>query len=264
MSVTPLFLPAHRLERLPGALASGADAIILDLEDGVPREAKARVCDAVARLSRHALPILVRINAGGTPWHDSDAAMVRAHRHIAGVMLPKCEQPIEAGRFGNLPVWGLIETAAGIGNARTIAASPGIARLAFGSVDYCADVGCAHMRESLAHARSELVLASRIGAIAAPVDGVHLELADDAGVEAEARHASDLGFGGKLAIHPRQVRPIVRGFAPTRAQVIWAERIIAGGAGGAVAIDGRMVDEPVRAMAAAVLRRADAADPGDR
>ncbi|WP_319824004.1 CoA ester lyase [Thalassovita sp.] len=254
---TPLFVPANRPERFAKAAASGANAVILDLEDAVAAADK----DA-ARAQLDAgfapLPVLVRINAHGTPWHDADlAAVIRAG--FAAVILPKAEQPSQvaatAATLNDTPLIALIESAQGLANARAIAALDGVARLAFGSVDFCADLGCAHQQEVLLPARSELVLASRLAGIAPPIDGVTVQLDDPAIAEGDAAHARALGMTGKLCIHPRQIDPIRRAFAPSAAELVWARRVLAAGEG-AVSVDGQMVDAPVRIRAHAILNAA--------
>jgi citrate lyase subunit beta/citryl-CoA lyase len=243
-----LFVPADRPERFAKAAASGADAIIIDLEDAVAPAAKAHARAALAQLPT-GVEIWVRINAAGTFWHEADVAAL-AGLPIAGAMLAKAENPAALQAIG-VPVIALIETARGIAAARKIASAA--VRLAFGSIDYAADLGMAHTREALASARAELVLASRLAGIAAPLDGVTATI--DEGVEEDARHAAALGFAGKLCIHPRQITAARAGFAPSAADIAWAQRIIAAGAGGAVAVDGAMVDAPVRLRAEQILAR---------
>jgi citrate lyase subunit beta/citryl-CoA lyase len=257
--VVPLFVPANRPERFAKAAASGADAVILDLEDAVAPDAK----DA-ARASLTSnftdLPVLVRINAVGTRWHEEDrAALQRAS--FAAVMVPKAEATAEFEALCDaspIPVVALVESAQGLADARRIAATPNVLRLAFGSIDFSADVGCAHTRQALLGARSELVLASRLARLVPPLDGVTTSIEDASLIEADARHAVELGFGGKLCIHPRQIDPIRTGFAPAEEEIAWARRVLGSG-DGAVSVDGAMVDEPVRIRARALLRRAGAA-----
>ncbi|MFT4149802.1 MAG: CoA ester lyase [Paracoccaceae bacterium] len=249
----PLFVPANRSERFARAAASGADAVILDLEDAVAAEDK-ETARAALETAFTDLPVIVRINAAGTPWHLADMATVSALRPAA-VILPKAEDAAKAAGIAaasGLPVIALVETAAGLANARAMAAAAGVVRLAFGSVDFCADLGCAHLREVLLPARTELVLASRLAGIAAPLDGVTVQLDDPALSHDDARHARDLGMTGKLCIHPKQIAPVLRAFAPSQAEIDWARRVLAAG-GGAVAVDGGMVDEPVRLRARAIL-----------
>ncbi|MCF8480957.1 MAG: CoA ester lyase [Rhodospirillum sp.] len=254
----PLFVPAHRPDRFAKAARAGADAVILDLEDAVPREAKDTARAALSRDFTD-LPVIVRINPPGTPWHASDLAAVRALSADA-VMLPKSDDPAVVSSVHDIldrrvPILALIETAWGLARARDIAGLPGVARLAFGSVDFCADLGCAHLREVLLPARHALVLAARLAGIPAPIDGVTTALGDPAVTRDDAAHARDLGMTGKLCIHPKQVDEVKRAFAPSKADLDWARRVLASG-DGAVAVDGAMVDEPVRLRARAILAAA--------
>lgn len=252
----PLFVPANRPERFAKAAASGCDAVILDLEDAVAVDAKGAARAALATDFTDLL-VVVRINAYGSPWHDADVAAVAALKPAA-VILPKAEDAgvtaAVAAALG-LPVIALIESALGLAQARAIAAAPGVVRLAFGSVDFCADLGCAHLRDVLLPARSELVLASRLAGIAAPIDGVTVQLDDLSVSHDDAAHARALGMTGKLCIHPKQIAEVRRAFAPTPAELDWARRVVASG-DGAVSVDGAMVDEPVRIRARAILAEA--------
>ena len=252
----PLFVPANRPERFAKAAASGTDAVILDLEDAVPQDAKATARAALAADFTD-LPVLVRVNAPGTPWHDADVAAV-AGLPAAAVILPKAEDgaicSAVAAATGK-PVIALIESGLGLAQARAIAAAEGVGRLAFGSIDFCADLGCEHLREVLLPARSELVLASRLAGIAGPIDGVTVQLDDLSVIRGDAAHARAMGMTGKLCIHPKQVAEVRNSFAPTEAQIDWARRVLASG-DGAVSVDGAMVDEPVRIRARAILAQA--------
>ncbi|WP_417210321.1 HpcH/HpaI aldolase/citrate lyase family protein [Antarctobacter sp.] len=254
---TPLFVPASKPERFGKAAASGADAVILDLEDAVAAADK-----DTARAALDAgftdLPVIVRINAIGTPWHAADLAAVTG-AGFAAVILPKSETPDTVAQvvaaLPGLPVIALIESALGLANARAIATVKGVERLAFGSVDFCADLRCAHLRDILLPVRSELVLASRLGGIASPIDGVTVQLDDLAATRDDAGHARDLGMTGKLCIHPKQIAEVKRAFAPSEKEISWAKRVLASG-DGAVSVDGAMVDEPVRIRARAILAAA--------
>jgi citrate lyase subunit beta / citryl-CoA lyase len=255
--IAPLFVPANRPERLQKAAASGADAIIIDLEDAVPAEAKNQA-RAELRTDFTKLPILVRINGSGTAWHSEDLAAV-SQLPFAAIIVPKAElnSGLEAVLWGSASaprVVALIETALGLSEARQIAALPGVARIAFGSIDYCADMGCAHTRDALLAARLELVLASRLAGKPQPIDGVTTELNNSEVVIDDSRYARDLGFGGKLCIHPRQVDSVLKGFLPSENEIVWARKILSSG-DGAVAVDGAMVDEPVRLRARSILDR---------
>jgi len=252
----PLFVPANRPERFAKAAASATDAVILDLEDAVPQDAKEAARAALAADFTD-LPVFVRINARGTPWHDADVAAV-AGLPVAAVILPKAEDAATCSAVAaatGKPVIALIESGRGLAQARAIAAAKGVERLAFGSIDFCADLGCEHLREVLLPARSELVLASRLAGIAGPIDGVTVQLDDLSVTRDDATHARAMGMTGKLCIHPRQVAEVRNSFAPTQAQIDWARRVLASG-DGAISVDGAMVDEPVRIRARAILAQA--------
>jgi citrate lyase subunit beta / citryl-CoA lyase len=256
--VTALFVPADRPERFSKAQSSGADAIIIDLEDAVAPSAK-----ATAR-SNLCLPgvlptgceVFVRVNGRQTPWYSDDLAAV-ARLQAAGVVLPKAESAEDVAHTSKsipgAPLIALIETARGLAAVREISAVLGVTRLAFGSIDFCVDIGAAHGRDALLAARSAIVLASRLSELAPPLDGITTSIDDSALIEEDARYAYRLGFGGKLCVHPRQIVPVRRGFASSPEEIAWAKRILAAGTEGAIAVDGTMVDSPVRARARQIL-----------
>lgn len=251
---TPLFVPANRPERFSKAAGSGTDAVILDLEDAVAVDAKDVARTALTKDFTN-LPVIVRINAHGTQFHEADITAIVA-LGPAAVILPKAEDATATAsvveQLKGIPLVALIETARGLSNARQIAATVGVVRLAFGSVDFCSDLGCAHLREILLPARTELVLASRLAGIAAPIDGVTVQLDNPEVSHGDALHARNLGMTGKLCIHPRQISEVRRAFAPSEDEINWAHRVLASGDGAAV-VDGTMVDEPVRIRARAIL-----------
>ena len=255
-----LFVPGDRPERLQKAMHMGADALIIDLEDAVAPSAKSAARETVANLvNESGRPIFARVNAAGTPWHGDDISAVRGQPALAGVMIPKAEDVEGLTALGDLAVVALVETALGLSRLRAIASAPPVTRLAFGSLDYCVDMGMRHTREALQAARAEFVLASRLAGLPAPIDGVTLSLENPRQTEEDARYARELGFGGKLAIHPGQLAAIRLGFAPSADEVRWARAIQAAGAEGAVRVDGAMVDAPLRALADSIVSQVDAA-----
>lgn len=254
---TLLFVPGDRPERFDKACASGADAVIVDLEDAVAPAAKARARDAIAHWLTPERHVWLRVNAVGTSWFDDDLALAR-HRGIAGVVLPKAERVDDLHRLDGLAVIALIESARGIVNAEAIAAAAGVQRLAFGSIDFQADLGIPGEGDALLAFRSRLVLASRLANLPPPIDGVTVAIDDAARLSADTQRARELGFGGKLCIHPKQVPIVQNGFAPTAAEVAWAERVLAAAeaaGGAAVAVDGAMVDRPVLLRARAIVEK---------
>jgi citrate lyase subunit beta / citryl-CoA lyase len=247
---TLLFVPGDRPERFPKAVASGADLVVLDLEDAVAPEAKnaarASVAAALSEGGRYA----VRINAVGTRWFDDDLAMVATHD--CAVMVPKAEDPatlagIAAALPDSAPLVALLETAAGVLAAPAVAASPGVSRLALGSFDLAAQLGVEPTdRTALQVARSALVLASAAAGLSSPVDGVTGAVSDDALLVEETDHARRMGFGARLCIHPRQVPLVAQALKPSEAQLAWARAVLAASSSSGVAVvAGEMVDKPV-------------------
>jgi citrate lyase subunit beta/citryl-CoA lyase len=260
-----LFVPADRPERFAKARASGADAVIVDLEDAVAPEAKASARDALATALDASAPLVVRINAAGTPWFEDDLELCR-HPGVAAVMLPKAEgidavcTVVEITYKDVLPI---IESARGFREIHSIASVPGVIRLAFGSVDLALDLGidCAPdgAESELLAFRSQVVLASRLAGLAAPVDGVSTAIEDLQRLQADTERSRRLGFGAKLCIHPKQLAIVQAVFTPTPERLDWARRVCKAfetAGGSAVAVDSQMVDLPVYQRAQAVLRDA--------
>lgn len=258
-----LFVPGDRPERFAKAEASGAGLVVIDLEDAVaPQDKEAARAAIAAHAPDAAAPFAVRINAADTPWFEQDLALCR-EAGAAVVMIPKAESVDTLAqaaqgvpRAALLP---LVETARGVAGAQSLAAAPGVQRLVFGSIDFQLDTGIEGDADALLFFRSQLVLASALARIAAPVDGVCTALDDMDQVRAETGRARRLGFGAKLCIHPRQVPVVNESFAPTGAQLEWARRVLAAGEaarGGAVRVDGKMIDRPVILQAQALLASA--------
>lgn len=264
MSRTWLFVPGNRPERFDKALAAGADRVIIDLEDAVAPADKAAARDALARwLASTTAKLAVRLNAADTAWFADDIALIDSPA-VNTVVLPKAEDPRVlaqlAARRPGLALVPLIESAAGFAALREMAAVPGVERLAFGHLDFQVDLGMRGAAEDdLLPFRSEIVLASRLARIAAPLDGVTVTLDDAERLADDVARARRLGFGGKLCIHPKQVAGVRAGFAPGEAEISWARRVLAAAqqaGGAAVAVDGKMVDRPVMLRAEAILRDA--------
>ena len=246
-----LFVPGDRPDRFAKAVASGADLVILDLEDAVSPSAKDLARAEVAAFLTAGHRCAVRINGSDSEWHEADvAALARAG---APLMVPKAHarviEPLLRRLAAPVPLLALVETAEGVLEVAELARVPGVTRLAFGSVDLGAELGVSpDDREAMATARGHLVLASAAAGLPGPVDGVTVAVADDAAAGEDARYARRLGFGGKLCIHPRQVAAVRAAFEPSVQEQQWAARVVAASrasAGGVLTLDGRMVDKPV-------------------
>ena len=263
-----LFVPGNRPERFEKALGSGADAVIVDLEDAVPPEGKAEARAAVARWLAPQRPVLIRINGADTPWFAEDLALC-AQAGVAGVMVPKAERVADLQRVATVAAGGavlpLIETAAGFENLRALAGAESVQRLVFGSIDFQLDLGI--LDDELTAFRSQLVLVSRTANLVAPVDGVCTAIDDTEQLQRDTTRARRLGFGAKLCIHPRQVETVNQGFVPSEAELAWARRVLAAAAqarGAAVALDGKMIDRPVILRAQAIVDEAEARLQGSK
>ncbi len=294
LPATYLFVPGNRPERFAKALASGADRIIIDLEDAVPPADKATARAAIAQWMTGAAftpdvrsKVLIRINDAATPWHADDLLLARTVQAPC-VMLPKCEAASQVAHvLRNLAegatVLALVESARGMVALHEIAATPGVVRLAFGSLDYMVDLDIPSLRGegdvgdaggvddavgtgaggrisniALDYAAAQIAIASRAAGLPSPVAGVTPEL-DAARVTADMVHARTLGFGAKMCIHPSQVAAVRAALRPSAREIAWAQRVLQAwkaSAGGAIQIDGKMVDRPVALKAERIVASA--------
>jgi citrate lyase subunit beta/citryl-CoA lyase len=263
-----LFCPADRPDRYAKALAA-ADAVILDLEDGVGADGKDAARTAlVAALQRGDLDpgrVIVRVNATGTPEHAADIAALRGTGYRT-VMLPKSETRAQLdGLGGDWRVMALCETALGVVNAAEVAAAPNVIAVMWGAEDLIASMHGrtsrlpdGRYRDVALHARSSVLLAAAANGRSA-VDAVYVNIPDLDGLAAESQDAAASGFTLKGCIHPSQVAVVRNAFQPDEAQVAWARRVLAAarGAGardkGAIKVDGKMVDAPLIRQAEAIL-----------
>ncbi|WP_113701350.1 HpcH/HpaI aldolase/citrate lyase family protein [Nonomuraea lactucae] len=263
-----LFVPGSRPERFDTAATSGAHEIIIDLEDAVAPGQKRFARDDVAHWLTSRGSAWVRVNAAGTPWHDDDLATLAACPELRGVVVPKAVGPIALARIAErlpaeTPVIALVETALGIHNVAAVAACPAVSRLAFGSVDFALDIDSDESDEALLLARSAQVIASRVALLPPPIDGVCVETRDTTIIARAAVRARSLGFGGKLCIHPAQVGPVNAAFAPDRADLDWAHRVLSTAAGhgdgpiseGVFRMDDQMIDKPLLDKARRIIAR---------
>lgn len=275
-----LYAPGSRPDVMRKALAAGADAVVLDLEDAVESSRRPEAREAVAALivdeaSAAPCDVLVRVPRGAHGYLGPDLdAVVRPG--LAGLRLPKAESPaevvavdrrlreLEAERGmapGTVRLDVTVESARGVLAAGgLLEASPRVSRAGLGAADLLADLGASGDDElATLHVRSHLVLVSRAVGAGPPIDSVHTALDDEAGLRRSARRARALGFIGKSVIHPRQIGPVHEVFTPSLDEVEGARRTVAAHAAAeeagaaAIAVDGQFIDAAVVARARAVL-----------
>ena len=269
-----MFVPGHRQKMVDKALALNADAIMLDIEDGVaPNEkdtARRQIAEALGRERAPKSPArFVRINAIGHARMSADLeAVVRPG--LDGLVLPKVETPEEVRQVealldqrettskmarGGVQLLVAIESPRGLLNAPAIAAcSPRVVGLMFGAEDYGREMGLPTKREGeaqdLLYARSALTVAAASAHVQA-VDGVWVDLKDTAGLERFARQSRRLGFSGMSLIHPSQIDPINVNFSPTAEEIDYARQVLqafeeANARGdGSIAFGGQLIDRPI-------------------
>lgn len=257
----PLFVPGDRPDRFAKAASSGADCVIVDLEDAVAPDCKSTarraLINAFGEFDHARVPVVVRINGAGSQWYEEDLAALSG-LPVAGAILPKAEQPGDLERLAavvgsHLRVIALIESVVGLANVRGLATRAG--RLALGSIDLTVDLRSSQTRDALLLARLELVLASRLAGLEGPIDGITTTVREAEQVESDAAYAASLGFAGKLLIHPSQIAPARRGFLPSELEIGWAENIVRSvSTTSATVVDGTMVDAAVLLRAHNILR----------
>lgn len=264
-----LFVPADRPERHAKALASGADLVIIDLEDAVAPDAKSAARQLLAQ-TLASLPaadrqrVLVRINAQDTAWFADDIAFIGglAEGSPGGLMVPKVEDPALLATIASacpgLPLLPQIESGAGLDALDGIALGAGVVRLCLGHLDLQNDLGisCGPDESEIAPARWDVVRASRRHGLPQPVDSVTTDTRDLTATDHDAARALRQGFGGKLCIHPAQVARVHAAFTPGLDRQDWARRVLAAveaSQGAVCTVDGRMVDTPVIVTAQRVL-----------
>lgn len=240
-----LFLPASNPRAIAKAREAGSDLVVLDLEDAVKPEDKVAARDAAfeAVATQWPMPVAIRINGVGSEWHSLD--LDSAARSAADlVVVPRA---ISAHLVSNVrkavgkPVLAMIETAAGVLAAAEIA--PETAGLIAGTNDLAADLRLPPNagRAPLQTALQTIVLAARAAGVAV-FDGVFNDLENAPGLTAEAEEGRRLGFDGKSLIHPNQIEPCRRAFAPTEAEVDRARRLVAAFDGGAERFEDQMIE----------------------
>ncbi|MBN9793373.1 CoA ester lyase [Pseudonocardia sp. TMWB2A] len=259
-----LFVPGGAPELLAKVVRSRPDVVVADLEDAVAPADKARARDTVVTALAADRPgagtVLIRVNPPGTPWHDDDLAAA-AGAAADGVVLPKYEDPgrLRAVRdalpSGARVVVGL-ESALGVADARALLAE-GPDAAYFGAEDLVADLGGRRTAggDEVLHARSAVRLAAHLARVPV-VDQAVVAVRDTEGFRADAARGRDLGYHGKICLHPLQVRAAHEVFTPSADELARARRVLDAAGGGVGVVDGGMVDAVHIAMARGVLARA--------
>ncbi|WP_435349355.1 HpcH/HpaI aldolase/citrate lyase family protein [Haloarchaeobius sp. HRN-SO-5] len=274
-----LFSPGDRPELMRKAPGTGADTVVFDLEDAVAPARKGEARKAVRTVLSDPefdpdCEVCIRVNPIGSGAEtDVEALFGDAESRPDALMLPKCARGDDVDALDGLvpdetpPVLALVESAAGVLHAESVAAADATDALVFGAEDLSADVGATRTSEGteVLYAREHVVLAAAAADVDA-VDTVFTDFSDSDGLADETEFAIQLGYDGKMAIHPSQVPVINDAFTPGPEQVEWAEAVLdakreADAEGrGVFQVDGEMIDAPLVAQAELVLERARAAD----
>lgn len=276
-----LYAPGAAPEVMRKALAAGADAVVLDLEDAVAPAAKSTARAAVAELLAElaanppvcAVHVRINRNATGYDRDDLDAVVGPA---LGGLRLPKADDPAELVALaallddlerqrgiapGAVGLYPIVETARACTVLGELAAAPRVRQLAFGGADLAADLGVPADSALLAHVAAQLVVHSRAAGLPGPIDRVHTAVRDVDGLRVAAESAARLGFTAKSIIHPAQIEPVHAAFVATPEQLAWAEAVVAAAAAadqagaGVAVVDGEFVDAAVVARARGLLSR---------
>lgn len=278
---TFLFTPGNNEIRVEKAYGLGADAVILDLEDAVAvteKKAARQMVKAILAKPRNAATY-VRVNSLPTGFFFGDLVEM-IQPGLDGIILPKSEtaedvrkvdwlislleqeKTLPAGKIDLIP---LVESALGILNAKEIAAACArVSRVAFGAIDYTLDIGtsCSQAGSELFFARAQLVAASRAAGKKPPVDTVYPDIKDIEGLLVETKAVKQLGFFGKMVIHPNQIDPVNKVFSPTEEDVLWASKVAAAfdqaeaQGTASIQLEGKFIDYPVAMRAKRTLQLA--------
>ena len=284
-----LFAPGNHARRVEKCITIGADAVILDLEDAVATAQKTATRPLVAAaLGRpRSCKGYVRVNALSTQWCHGDFLAVVA-TGVDGIVLPKVESAsdlhtaewllkgLERERGlpeGGIDLMPIVETGLGLSNLAAIARSGSrVKRIAFGAGDFTLDLGITWSREEteLLAYRAAFVVESRAAGLEPPIDTVWADLQDADGFKRSAQRCKDLGFQGKLCIHPGQVPIVNEVFTPSERELSHARRVIEAFAeaelrgSAAIQVDGQFVDYPIVYLARRLIARAEAIDEAER
>lgn len=274
-----LFAPGDKPKLQRNAITTGADVVVFDLEDAIAPGQHDTAREAINRVLTDQefdpdCEVCVRVNPGTRASADLDVVLDGAPR-IDSLMLPKTEDTDEVAKLAeqvtnrgyDLPILALVESASGVLHAETIANTNAADAICFGAEDFSADVGATRTEEGaeVLYARERVVAAATAADIAA-IDTLVTDFQDTDHLRDDAAFSAQLGFDGKMAIHPSQIDPINDAFTPDQDRIQWAERVLeardaakADGRG-VYEVDGEMIDAPLIAQAERIMEQARAAN----
>jgi len=267
-----LFVPADRPERITKAATLATDVVVIELEDGVAPGNKAFARDEAGRAISETdfghREVALRVNKLSTLFGIADIlAIAEWPRKPDMIILPKVESAGEVRLFDELltemkaksELMLLVETSLGLQAAASmVTASPRVSALSFAIADLPAELGCRPEWEPMFAIRAAMVTTAGLGGIL-PIDPPYLNIKDEKGLKQECKRVRDMGYVGKICIHPSQLEPVNHAFSPTPMEIERAQKIVeavSSHGGGAVVVDGRMVDAPVVKIAQRVLETA--------
>ena len=258
---TWLFVPATRVDRIEKAFASGADAVIVDLEDAVAKKDKAEARKALKKYyddqneKQTYQPIWLRINKAGSEEFFKDIVLCQKMPSLAGVLLAKAEQVADiesVHQLTNLPIIALIESAIGLYQIDDMAKAVGLVAFSYGFLDLCNDlqvqVGTPSAEIVANKIRYQFILTSKVHQLSPSIDTIYPDFNDEVGLANRVQLWSQMGMSGMLCIHPKQVAIVQQALQPTDEALSFARRVVEEyeRSGQAVfKIDGEMVDAPV-------------------
>jgi citrate lyase subunit beta/citryl-CoA lyase len=253
--ITGLYVPGDRPDRFDKAVATGADLVILDLEDAVARDRKAYARESVVSWLAESTVDCVR------QVRVHDAADLTALQAVSGfeIRLPKVRSAADvdpvATALPGVPVTALVESALGVERAAEIAAHPAVTGLGLGESDLASELGT-RADAVLDHARVRLLYAALAAGLPPPMLSAYPDIRDLAGLRADTERGRELGWVGRVAVHPSQLPVIAEVFRPSEEETRWAQRVLAAGTNGVTTLDtGEMVDPAMLGRARSILAR---------
>jgi (S)-citramalyl-CoA lyase len=249
--ISPLFIPANKIEWIAKTFERGADSIILDLEDSVPENEKSQAREDLyshLKENNYAGNLIVRVNPVSDKIGQEDIkVLTQTNLSISAFMLPKVEESSSISSLPDVNLIALLETPRSIKNISSIAAEKTVKGLALGGADLSASLGSTMDWDSLLYARSKIILEAAINNLFS-IDSPFMDIENLEALGEESKKAKMLGFNGKAAIHPSQLGVITDSFLPNEEEISEAKEIIKAfnqASSAVIAFNGRMIDQPI-------------------